>query len=218
MRYPIHLSDQIKFLIENENFFKTFGKYTEPYPNKFVRWIADQYKDNLFEIHKEFYKLPPAEKSSNYYYTVKFIEDNMVSGGCMTASLFAASVFRSAGYPAAILVGVAPESIFDSHLNFKDPILKMHAVCLAKVDNSWYIYDMTKGTSSRFIFLGMLSSGFIPGLIIRDLEDLGISNKKQMFGLLMYNLKDVLLLDLQKDILFKKFYKYYENIKKSILK
>jgi len=50
MKYPFSLSEQISFLKENPEFFKGFGKYTEPYENKIITKIAEDYKEkSLYE-------------------------------------------------------------------------------------------------------------------------------------------------------------------------
>jgi len=50
MNYPIKLSEQIKFLTENKDFFLTFGSYTEPYEGKIVDSIINELKEKNVPI------------------------------------------------------------------------------------------------------------------------------------------------------------------------
>lgn len=215
-KYPLEFKQQLKVLIDNPNFFKTYGYYTEPYPDKIVSKIAEEYKDKPFEIDKPIHEgFKKVDVDVRYLFTVKFMEDNRVVGGCSEVAFLTASIFRKMGYPAAIMDTLVVRSIFDD--SEEEFPMEEHSVVLVNIDNKWWLYDATGVIKpTRFIISKIVKKGMLPGAIYRDPADIKVFNRKDKYGNLLYNLKDILLLDLQKDIinpiLYKRLIKRLEQI------
>ena len=209
--YPKKLSEQIKYLKENKEYFLGFGKFTEPYEDKVVAQIAKEV--SIHSIWKEIHaRFKPVKVDTNYYFSVKFMEDNLVVGGCSEYAFLTAAIFRKKGYPAAIIDFLGVESLYDSPSKDR-PIMVEHSAVLVYIDGRWYLYDSTDGTFTRFIVPRMLKKGFIPGNIYRDPIEVGIKNRKDKFLKLIDNLKDILLWDISLDILEQDFVrKYFKHL------
>jgi len=199
------LSEQIKFLKENPEFFKGFGKYTEPYNGKLVDKIIEKVRSDKVplwglenEIRKYFRKV---KVEVSYILPVKYMEDHQIVGGCTEFALLTAAILRKLGYPTAILYAVKVNNVF------QDPIkgggLEGHAVNLVYKDGSWWLLDSTSTIESptKFIFTRLFYNGYLPGLIMKDPADLGIKNRQDEYFYALYNLENVLLLALQEDII-----------------
>ncbi len=205
MSYPIKLSDQIKFLKENKDFFLTFGPYTEPYKDKLIAKVVNEIKEKdipalytIKDVIKRNFK--KVNIDPNYIFTVKFMEDHRVVGACTEHSLLTAAILRKLGYPTAIVYSINLDVIFQDPVEYKSE--GGHATNLVYYDGSWWLLDSTGVISkpTRFIFTRLFHAKFIPGIILRDPVDIGIKNRFDEFYYALYNLKDILLLDLQEDI------------------
>jgi len=204
MKYPIKLSEQIKFLKENRDFFLTFGPYTEPYEGKVVDSIINELKEKNIPIWQVGQlirkKLRQIKVGPEYIFTVKEMEDKGIVGACTEFALLTAAIFRKLGYPTAIAYSIDINSIFQHPTEYK--MESGHAINLVYYDGSWWLHDST-GTipfPTKFIFTQLLQKGFIPGVIVRDLADVGIKDRFDEYYYVLYNVKDVLLLDIQRDI------------------
>jgi len=204
MKYPLKLSDQIKFLKENKDFFLTFGPYTEPYEDKLVAKIVEEVKSGEVplwgvanRIRKYFKKV---QVEAAYIFSVKYMEDHHILGGCSESALLTSAVFRKLGYPTAILVTIVVDSVFLDPT--KDRVIENHVLNLVYKNNAWWLYDtnMVIKTPTRFVFQRLFHTGLLPAMIIRDPADVGIKSRADEYFYALHNLKDILLLDLQKDI------------------
>jgi len=204
MNYPMKLSEQIKFLKENKDFFLTFGPYTEPYEDKIVASIVKEIQEKnvpIWEvgylIRKHFKKI---EVGPEYIFTVKDMEDNGIVGACTEHALLTAAIFRKLGYPTAVVHSIFIDTVFQHPTEYK--MESGHAVNLVYYDGSWWLYDSISAIPypTKFIFTTFLRRGLIPGIIIRDPADINIKDRYDTYYYVLYNVKDVLLLDLQEDI------------------
>jgi len=204
MSYPIKLSDQIKFLTENKDFFLTFGPYTEPYEDKVVASIINELKEKNVPIwHVSHFirkRFKPIEVDPTYILTVKEMEDKGILGACTEHALLTAAIFRKLGYPTAIVYSININSVFQHPTEYKAE--GGHAVNLVYYNGSWWLYDSTTDipAPTKFIFTQLLQKGLIPGIIVRDLADVGIKSRYDEYYYVLYNVKDVLLLDVQTNI------------------
>jgi len=205
MNYPIKLSEQIKFLIENKDFFLTFGPYTEPYEGKVVDSIINELKEKNVAIwqvgHFIRKRLKQVGVDPRYIFTVKEMEDKgIIPTACTEFALLTAAIFRKLGYPTAIAYSIDISSVFQHPTEYKSE--NGHMVNLVYFRGSWWLHDST-GTiplPTKFIFTQLIQKGLIPGIIVRDLADVGIKDRFDEYYYVLYNIKDVLLLDLQEDI------------------
>jgi len=136
-----------------------------------------------------------------YIFTVKEMEDNGIVGACTEHALLTATIFRRLGYPTAIVHSIYISSLFQHPTGYEAE--SGHAVNLVYYDGSWWLYDSASAIpySTKFIFTTFLQKGLIPGIIIRDPADINIKNRYDTYYYVLYNVKDVLLLDLQEDII-----------------
>jgi len=205
MNYPIKLSDQIKFLKENKDFFLTFGPYTEPYEGKVVDSIINELKEKNVAIwqvgHFLRKRLKQVKEDPSYILSVKEMEDRgVIATACTEFALLTAAIFRKMGFPTAIVYSIDINSVFQHPTEQIGE--RGHAVNLVYVNGLWWLHDST-GTipyPTKFIFTQLLQKGFIPGIIFRDPADVGIKDRSDEYYYVLYNIKDVLLLDIQKDI------------------
>jgi len=205
MSYPIRLSDQIRFLIENRDFFLTFGQYTEPYEDKIVASVINELKEKNAPIWqvghfiRKRFKL--VKEDPLYIFSVKEMEDKGIAAtACTEFALLTAAILRKLGYPTAIVYSIDISSVFQHPTEYKAE--RGHAVNLVYFNGSWWLHDSTGTVPSptRFIFTQMIQKGLIPGIIVRDLADVGIKDRYDEYYYVLYNIKDVLLLDIQRDI------------------
>jgi len=206
MNYPIKLSEQIKFLTENKDFFLTFGPYTEPYEGKIVDSIVNELREKNTPIwqvgHFIKKRLKPVKEDPNYILSVKEMEDRgVIATACTEYALLTAAIFRKMGFPTAIVYSIDINSVFQHPTEQIGE--RGHAVNLVYVNGSWWLHDSTGTIPSptKFIFTQMLQKGLIPGIIVRDLADIGIKDRFDEYYYVLHNVKDVLLLDLQRDII-----------------
>jgi len=204
MSYPIKLSEQIKFLIENKDFFLTFGPYTVPYEDKVVASIINELKEKNAPIwqvdHFIRKKLKPIKVDPTYIFTVREMEDKGIVGACTEYALLTAAIFRKLGFPTAIIIALDIYSIFQHPTEHRSD--NTHVMNLVYFNGSWWLHDSTGTIHSptKFIFTQMIQKGLIPGIIVRDLADIGIRDRYDEYYYVLYNIKDILLLDIQKDI------------------
>lgn len=198
--YPKRLRDQIRFLKENKEFFLTFGPITEPYEDKIVAKIANELKERIWDVPLAIRKyFTHVKVDVRYYFSVKFMEDHKVHGGCSEIAFLTAAIYRKMGYPAAIVDTLGVDSVFQDPKENK-PMVE-HSVNLVYIDGKWWLIDATKAIFSRFITTTLLNKGFIIGAIYRDPYDIGVRNRVEKYANLLYNLKDILLMDIQNDLL-----------------
>ena len=209
--YPTKLSEQVKFLKENRDFFLTFGPYTEPYEDKIVSKIVSEVKDPIDVgklIHRYF---KPVKVDADYIYTVKFMEDHNIVGACTEYALLTAAIFRKLGYPTAIIDMIPVTYVFQNPSG--DRPFSSHSANLVYIDNKWWLYDSTNGVFTRFITLKLFLDGkMIVGFIHRDPADIGIKNRIDKYFILLKNLKDVLLIDIQMDLVNPRYYKLLQRL------
>jgi len=150
-----------------------------------------------FEIPKYFKK---REKMISKIPTVKEMENEGKALGSIEYSLLSVAILRKLGFPTAIVYSIFIDSIFQHPTEHKNE--GGHAVNLVYYNGSWWLHDSTGTVSSptKFIFTQILQKGLIPGIIVRDLADIGIKDRFDEYYYALYNVKDVLLLDLQEDI------------------
>jgi hypothetical protein len=207
--YPKSLKEQYEFLLDNLEFFKTFGKYTEPYEDKIVAKIVKKYKNKSikeklkapFEIKdmvntilKKIDKIP-----LDKIYSVKEMEDKKIIGSCTEFALFTSAILRKLDFPTAMIYTVKISSVFQDPEN--TGIISGHTYNIVYDGTKWWAIDARAKILTRFLVSRVINSGYIPGLIFRDLEDLNINNRRKLYLETVKNLREILLLDLQVDLL-----------------
>jgi len=202
MEYPLSLSEQIKFLKENLDFFKGFGKYTEPYENKVISKIVEDYKErSLYEKLQSSFEIPKyfkeREKMIMKIPTVKEMEDEGKALGTIEYSLLSVAILRKLGFPSAIVYSVNVNSLFQNYDEGPDG----KSFVIAFDGSRWWAVDVVSRQLTRFLVSKNLKEGFVVGLIYRDPEDLGFSSKGEIHRRAVENLRDVLLLDIQVDVI-----------------
>jgi len=202
MKYPSSLSEQIKFLKENLEFFKGFGRHTEPYEDKIIDKIVENYKDkSLYEKLQAPFEIPKhfkgREKMVMKIPTVKEMEDEGKALGTIEYSLLSVAILRKLRFPSAIVYSVNVNSLFQNY--DKGPDGKSFVIAF---DGSrWWAVDVASKLLTRFLVSKNLKEGFIVGLIYRDPEDLGLSSRDEVHRRAVENLRDILLLDIQVDVI-----------------
>jgi len=202
MEYPFSLSEQIRFLKENPEFFKGFGKYTESYEDKIISKIVEDYKEKSlyeklqspFEIPKYFKK---REKMISKIPTVKEMENEGKALGTIEYSLLSVAILRKLGFPSAIVHSVNVNNLFQNY----DENTSDKSFVIVFDGSKWWAVDVMNNQLTRFLVLKNLKEGLMVGLIYRDPEDLGFSSKDEIHRRAIENLRDILLLDIQVDVI-----------------
>ncbi|BFI73828.1 hypothetical protein YN1_8150 [Nanoarchaeota archaeon] len=202
--YPEDFIEQYKFLLNNIDFFKTFGEFSEPYEDKIIAKAIEEYKDKPlreklrapFKIISNYFR-PLNNVPVEHIYSVKEMEDKKIRGACSEFALLTAAILRKLDFPVALLGTIDIKNVFQPN----ESLMSDHVVNLVYDGNKWWLIDSTKKRITRFISLRIFEDKYIPALIFRDFADLNIRDRRTLYYKGLKNVKEYLLLDLQEDIL-----------------
>jgi len=125
------------------------------------------------------------------------MEDEEKALGSIEYSLLSVAILRKLGFPSAIVHSVNVNSLFQNYDGGPDG----KSFVIVFDGGKWWAVDVVSKQLTRFLVLRNLKEGFVVGLIYRDPEDLGFSSKSEIHRRAVENLRDILLLDIQVDVI-----------------
>ena len=142
--YPESFAEQYKFLLNNIDFFKTFGEYSEPYEDKIIAKAIEEYKDKPlreklrapFKIISKYFR-PLKNIPIDHIYSVKEMEDKNIRGSCSEHALLTAAILRKLDFSVALLGTIDIKNVFQPNENS----ISAHTVNLVYDGNKWWLVD-----------------------------------------------------------------------------
>jgi len=113
-----------------------------------VAKIAKEHKDNIWKVAKGIRKyFKRVQVDVNYYFSVKFVEDNRVFGECSEYTFLTAAIFRKMSYPTVIVDSISVDSVFQDPK--KERVLEEHPTNLIYINGKWWLYNSTNFIITR---------------------------------------------------------------------